>query len=284
MKKAPFARVCGSKVIWSAQLFVVVLCALGLKFYYSTATPSDLLWILGPTTALVELLSGQQFEFEAYFGYLSSDHKFVIAVPCAGVNFLITAFLMVALRRLWRERFGPRMWYSIPIAAAIAYLATIIANATRICVALALRARSMEFDWLTNNQLHRLEGIVVYFGFLLLLFLIVERFESARPARVVRALVFPLLVYYAITLGVPLANGAYRQGSAFWEHSVFVLVLPLLLIVPLFVVSLVLRSDGSPFRRVLSISGSFASRRRRTFGTSRRRFPESRPRCLDRSS
>jgi exosortase K len=267
------------KVIWSAQLVLVVLCALALKFYYSTATPDDLLWILAPTTALVELLSGQRFEFESYAGYMSSDHRFVIAVPCAGVNFLITAFVMVALRRLWRERFQTPVWYSIPVAAAIAYIATIIANATRIFFALELRARSVEISGLTNNQLHRLEGIVVYFGFLLLLFVLLERFDSAKPVNLARRLVFPLVVYYAFTLGVPLANGAYRQGTAFWEHSVFVLVLPLLLIVPLFVVSLVLRSDEFRCRRVLSIPDNFVSRRWRTSGTSRRQSPESRPQC-----
>ena len=90
---------------WSAQLLIIVLCALGLKLYYATATADDLRWILAPTTALVELLSGRQFQFESYSGYMSSDHRFVIAVPCAGVNFLLTAFLMLGLRRLWRARF-----------------------------------------------------------------------------------------------------------------------------------------------------------------------------------
>lgn len=275
-----------AKVIWSAQLLLVVLCALALKSYYSTATPNDLLWILAPTTALVELLSGQRFVFESYFGYLSSDRLFVIAVPCAGVNFLITAFLMVALRRLWRERFEIRTWYLIPLAAAIAYVATIIANATRIFVALELRARSVEISGLTNDQLHRLEGIVVYFGFLLLLFVVLERFESGKRLTTARAVIFPVLVYYAIALGVPLANGAYRQGTAFWEHSLFVLLLPLLLIATAFLTRMIaincriaLLKDGSPFRRVLSKPGSFASRYLHTPGTSHRQFPESRPQC-----
>jgi exosortase K len=267
-----------SKLIWSAQLLLVVLCALALKFYYSTATPDDLLWILAPTTALVELLSGQQFELEPYFGYMSSDHRFVIAVPCAGVNFLITAFVMIGLRRLWREQFGPQRWHFVLLAAATAYVATIIANATRIYLALELRARSVEVSGLSHNQLHRLEGIVVYFGFLLALFLIVERFESAKPVKLNRVLVFPVLIYYAITLGVPLANGAYRQGAAFREHSVSVLLLPLVLIVPLFLLSLIWRSNESRFRRVLSIPGSFASRCWRTPGTSHRQCPESQPR------
>lgn len=262
------------KVIWSAQLVLVVLCALALKFYYSTATPDDLLWILAPTTRLVELLSGQRFVFESYAGYMSSDHRFVIAVPCAGVNFLITAFVMIAVRRLWRERAASPVWYTIPVAAAVAYVATIIANAARIFVALELRARSVEFEWLTNNQLHRLEGIVVYFAFLLLLFVLLERFETRKVMDFGKVLVFPVLVYYAITLGVPLANGAYRQGTAFWEHSLFVLVLPLLLTVPVFFLSLVSRSNESLFRRALSTPGSFLWRSSRTPETARRQSPE----------
>ena len=235
------------KLSWGAQLLLVALCALALKFYYSTATPDELRWILAPTTFCVELLSGQRFEFESYAGYMSSDRRFVIAVPCAGVNFLITAFLMLALRRLWRERFQSAGWSMIPLTAVVAYAATLIANTARIWLALEMRARSVEISGLTNNQLHRLEGIVVYFGFLLLLFLVVERFESSRPLRLARVLVFPVLVYYAVTLGIPLLNGSYRQGSAFWEHSIFVLVLPVLFVAPLFGVNaLKTRRQGSP--------------------------------------
>ena len=225
------------KLNWSAQLFAVALCALALKSYYSTATPDELRCILAPTTFFVELVSGVGFEFESLAGYMSSDHRFVIAVPCAGVNFLITAFLMLSLRRLWRARFCGASWSMIPFAAGLAYVATLIANTARIWLALELRARSVEVSGLTNNQLHRLEGVVVYFGFLLLLFLVVERFESRKPLRrervhPLRVLAFPVVIYYAVTLGIPLANGSYRQGSAFWEHALFVLVLPVLLIVP----------------------------------------------------
>jgi exosortase K len=226
------------KLIWGAQLVLVGLCALALKFYYSTATADELRWILAPTTFFVELLSGKRFEFESLAGYMSSDRRFVIAVPCAGVNFLITAFLLLALRRLWRERVRGVSWTMLPLAAVFAYGATIVANTARIWLALELRARAVEVSGLTNNQLHRIEGIVVYFGFLLLLFLVVERFEAAKSLPLasvfsMRALVFPLVIYYAVTLGLPLANGSYRQGSPFWEHAIFVLVLPVLFVAPL---------------------------------------------------
>lgn len=212
------------RIIWSAQLAIVLLCALALKLYYSTATADELLWILAPTTRLVELLSGRTFVFESYTGYMSSDQRFVIAVPCAGVNFLLTAFLMLCLRRLWCARFESVSWRFLPIAAVFAYVATLIANTVRICVALEIQRRSIDVSWLSNNQLHRLEGIVVYFGFLLLLFILTERSESRR-----KVLLFPLAVYYATTLGIPLVNGAYLQAD-FWEHFIFVLLFPVLLL------------------------------------------------------
>jgi hypothetical protein len=253
------------KLTWTltAQLFVVLLSAMVLKLYYSTASPNQLRWILAPTTTLVELITGRQFEFESHAGYLSNDRTYLIAASCAGVNFLITAFLMLALRKLWRDCRGvPRWapvandpenmthaneysrgahggtplqtkWRVIPALALLAYLATIVTNTVRISIALWLQRNPLEVSWLTPNQLHRLEGIVVYFGFLLLLFIISEKVSSEKPANLLRLSFFPLMIYYAMMLGVPLANGIHRGGIAsteFWEHLLFVLVIPLPLI------------------------------------------------------
>ena len=83
---------------YNAQLVIVLLCAVVVKLYYSTTGVNQLRWILAPTTFVVELISGSRFEFESYAGYMSSDRKFLIAASCAGVNFLITSFLMLSLR------------------------------------------------------------------------------------------------------------------------------------------------------------------------------------------
>jgi hypothetical protein len=50
-------------------------------------------------------------------------------------------------------------------------------------------------------------------------------------ARAFRRTALPLAAYYAVTLGVPLANGAARSGAAFLQHALIVLVIPLALIV-----------------------------------------------------
>jgi exosortase K len=225
-------------MIWGAQLAIVMLCALALKQYYSTGSANDLRWILAPTTYVVELLSGRSFTFESYTGYMSNDHTFVIAVSCAGVNFLITAFVMLALRKLWQGRFESVSWRVLPISMATAYVATVIANAVRICVALEIQRRSFEIDGLTGNQLHRLEGIVVYFGFLMLLYLVMER----------RLLMFPVVIYYAMTLGVPIVNGSFHRAG-FCEHFTYVRVIPLIVVLPV----LIVRYVGTGFTRFSKI-------------------------------
>jgi len=226
------------KTTWkrNAQLVAVVLCALGLKLYYSAASPNQLRWILAPTTALVQLVTGASFQFESHAGYISSDRSFLIAASCAGVNFLITAFLMLSLRKLWRDRGHKISWSFIPSTALFAYLATLVANTVRISVALWLHHASPEINGLTRNQLHRFEGIFIYFGFLLLLFVVSERLSSANVSGLLQQALFPLLIYYTTTLGIPLVNTAYHRGFAasdFWEHFFFVLLTPLLLILPL---------------------------------------------------
>ncbi len=233
------------RAIWNrnAQLVVVLFCAAALKLYYSTASANQLRWILAPTTVLVELVSGTRFAFESHAGYLSSDRSFLIAASCAGINFLITSFLMLSLRKLWRDRSQNRSdnlaWRFIPSAALVAYLVTVVANTVRISIALQLRRMSQDASWLTPNQLHRFEGIFIYFGFLLLLFIGSEKLSSENPSGphagyprgnpapllrpharlprrktvLFRATFFPLLLYYVTTLGIPVLYSAFRPGG-----------------------------------------------------------------------
>ena len=53
----------------------------------------------------------------------------------------------------------------------------------------------------------------------------------AAVARAFRRTALPLSAYYAVTLALPLANGAARSGAAFVEHALIVLVIPPAMIV-----------------------------------------------------
>jgi hypothetical protein len=115
-------------------------------------------------------------------------------------------------------------------------------------IGVALKLQSLRLNGQEAEQLHRVEGIVVYFGFLLLLYLVSERagdirrrvlvFTSEPTSTISRKLAFPLLIYYGTTLALPFLNGAYRNVD-FWQHAVVVMVVPLLLVLPLMMVVLI---------------------------------------------
>jgi exosortase K len=192
----------------------VLLIAGGLKVFYSTASVNDLRWVLAPTTFFVGIVTGETFEFESYAGYMNADNSYLIASSCSGMNFLITAFLMLALVRLWKREAS---WAMIPATLLIAYLTTIVANTVRIAVAIRLHRMSPDMIWVNPEQLHRFEGIFIYFGFLLLLFVLSEStFEQSHykdPFYLLRRSFVPLLIYWTVTLGIPIANGAFSQGT-----------------------------------------------------------------------
>jgi exosortase K len=221
------------------QAIAVIAVAFTIKLWYSLSNVNDLWWILAPTTFVVELLTGEEFWFESYAGYMSTDHSFLIADSCSGVNFLIMAFLTLGLMKIRRALSANVSWIFIPVAMIAAYLSTIIANTVRISAALRMHRMSPEMTWINPEQLHLLEGITIYFGFLMLLFIVAEQIEKSRSPRtdrrhssILRSLI-PLSIYWLVTLGIPILNGAYRQGVAFWEHSLFVLLTPAILILPL---------------------------------------------------
>ena len=214
------------------QMVAVFLVAFIFKYHYSTASVNGLKWILAPTAFLVELVSGVPFVFESHAGYMKADNTFLIAASCSGVNFLIISFLVLAIGEIWRRRDGNIGWSFIPVSMIAAYLTTIVANTARIDLALRTRQMDLGSDWLNPEEIHRLEGIVVYFGFLLLLFVVVEKVRGkANSASILRRLSLPLSIYYATTLGIPIVLGAYPE-SAFWEHSIFVTVTPVAMMLP----------------------------------------------------
>jgi hypothetical protein len=54
---------------------------------------------------------------------------------------------------------------------------------------------------------------------------------AATVAHAFRRTALPLAAYYAVTLALPLANGAAASGAAFVRHALVVLAVPPILIV-----------------------------------------------------
>ncbi len=177
------------------------------KQYYRDASAHDLRWILAPTAQLVSWVTGHDFVYESGQGWMNTDVMFVIAPACAGVNFALAAFLALTLGGLA----GMTSWQTtgkrLVMAAALAYIATIVVNTIRIAIAVDMH----------RADLHRLEGIVVYLGGLCGLYAL-----AGRRERALHWLAVPLGAYILITLVMPLANGA-AQRDDFMRHATTVL-------------------------------------------------------------
>jgi exosortase K len=207
---------------------VVALVAFALKRHYADASTDALWWILTPTAQLVGLVTGTAFTAIPGEGYFSAERLFLIEKACAGVNFMIAAFAMVAVVLLHRVR-SVRDGATVVGASLLAsYVAAVSVNMMRIVIAMWLADHPVAILSLNAAAIHRLEGIVVYFGGLLVLYQLVLRVDRGAP---VASYLLPLGCYYLVTLGVPLVRLRSGQaGAAFLTHALVVLAVPLLVI------------------------------------------------------
>jgi exosortase K len=159
-------------------LVIVALAAWGLKHHYARAGAEDLRWILRPTASAVAALTGTTFTLSPDEGYLSRDRLFLIEKSCAGINFMIAAFGMLAITLRHRARSAVSAAAVLAGVLGLAYVSAVLVNTARIAVAMWLAVRPGLLTGLTADQLHRVEGIAVYFGGLLLLFELARRLDG----------------------------------------------------------------------------------------------------------
>jgi exosortase K len=160
-----------------AALIAVVVAIWCLKRYYADATADHLWWILAPTASLVNGVTGASFTLAPGEGYFSNDRLFLIEKSCAGINFLIAAFGMVTLARVHRVESMVSGVRVLAAGLAVSYAAAVLVNASRIAVAMWLTAHPVAAARFSSAEIHRIEGIVVYFGGLVVLHELVQHVE-----------------------------------------------------------------------------------------------------------
>lgn len=149
------------------------------KEYYRTASAEDLRWILAPTAWLVSLVTPGTFTWEAGVGYADLDLRFIIAAPCAGLNFALAAFLALAIGGLRGMTSARTTATRLALAAAAAVAATLVVNTARIALAIATKTGAIPLEG-DRDELHRLEGIVVYLGGLCALYALARAVDRRR--------------------------------------------------------------------------------------------------------
>ena len=160
-----------------------VLIAWGVKHHYSGAAVEDLRWILRPTAGLVSVVTGERFTWQAGEGYVSRNRLFLIEKSCAGINFMVAAFGMLVIAFAHRARPGGMAFGILGGSLLAGYSAAVMINAVRIAIAMWLAAHPGSFPALTPADVHRVEGIVVYFGGLMLLHEAAKQFDRRLFAR-----------------------------------------------------------------------------------------------------
>ena len=205
---------------------IILTVALGLKFHYSRAGSDDLEWVLKPTAGLCQLITSVEFEYESGSGYISRERRIIIAPSCAGVNFMIAAFILASITGLMHHKKAclKILWLGGSLAGA--YLATITVNALRIIIAIYTIDANFGLTWLNPERIHRFQGIVVYFFSLIVFYQIVHKINNMR----FHNSWLPFLTYSAIVLGIPLIMHAWQNNFfRFMEHFFTVIGVSLLI-------------------------------------------------------
>jgi exosortase K len=159
-----------------AAAMAALLIAWALKQHYSDARADDLLWILTPTAQLVSVMTGSPFTLQPGEGYLSRERLFLIEKSCAGVNFMVAAFGMMVITLFHRARTAVSAGSVVAVSLMAGYTAALVVNAFRIAMAMWLAAHPVALS-ISSAAVHRLEGILVYFGGLMLLYEAVQRLD-----------------------------------------------------------------------------------------------------------
>lgn len=152
----------------ACALGVAILIAWALKQHYADARADDLWWILAPTAKVVTLITGTPFMVQPGEGYFSRERLFLVEKSCAGINFMIAAFTMLALTLLHRVSAGRHAVGVLGLSLLASYVAAVATNALRIAIALWLGDHPAAWATFSAADMHRAEGVLVYFGGLVL--------------------------------------------------------------------------------------------------------------------
>lgn len=246
-----------NKIVFSA---LIVALGITFKWLFAEADADRLDWLLRPASALVSLCTGIPFSRFPGEGYGNEVESILIAPACSGLNFFIILSVTGLCLAVWHLH-GLRRTLAWGITGlCAAYAVSLTVNTLRIVLAIGMYKGSGPALPLSAEQLHRVEGVIIYYVclcFFVMLFSAVlnkiqagtgpviqaqprpygvpvdlqnaGREQRARPPlRISSALkvLLPLFCYLLFTLGIPLLNGATAKApEAFALHCLTVLLL-----------------------------------------------------------
>lgn len=141
-------------------LTVILIFCLG-KWWHRAADADALRFLLAPTDGLVSLATGSSGNWRVGEGYFHASQQFIIDASCAGFNFMLIAFLLLAYLLL--RRFDA--WWTVPVALLAAWPLTVLANTSRILTILTTGAAPIGIG---EGAWHEGQGAFVYLSVLVI--------------------------------------------------------------------------------------------------------------------
>jgi exosortase K len=219
-------------IIKTGMMIICLAIAWGIKYQYSKSNSDSLHWILAPTAYLVELTGDMRFDKEVGTGYVDHESGIIIAPSCSGVNFMIIVFCLLAytgIKKL-RKTGGQLVWVMVSLAGA--YIYTLLVNTFRINLSIYSIRTDFLQAWFSGETVHLIEGVMVYFIFLIILNSLLSRIikpdftkKTEKPYLFIRRLLFPFALYLFFTLLVPVFNhGGLLRNNGFSRYTLIVLI------------------------------------------------------------
>ena len=132
------------------------------KLAYAHASAADVRFLLAPTNALVEVMLSSTSAFVAGHGFVHPGLGIVIDKSCAGGNFWLLSWAVLAVTYLRERGRFPAM--ALPALVGLSFGLTLLVNAARIVG--AVRLGQVLPPALVPAWLHEAEGALVYLFFL----------------------------------------------------------------------------------------------------------------------
>ena len=154
------------------DIFMYTILILGLvlaKLYHREASNEQLNWILQPTAWLVTLFSGLSFDLAQQGYFINQAQHIIIDKSCSGMNFMLIVISMLSFSYLPKL---PLKALFLVFFILLGYAFTVLVNSCRIIQAIwSYDILQEKLAW-NPTMLHEMQGILVYFFFLICLYLL----------------------------------------------------------------------------------------------------------------
>jgi exosortase K len=165
-----------NKLAGNGLLYVcLATAALGIHMLYRCGTVQQLLFILKPVTFIVTKALGMTFHFEPEIGFYNQEAYIVINKTCAGTSFWMTVFCMLGFAILPRIKDIFKKAASFFAILVLSYGMTIIANASRIVVAIKVLELGISPTGASERLIHQSIGVLVYCCYLWIIYIIFSK-------------------------------------------------------------------------------------------------------------